>query len=486
MKKYCKPLFLMNLVFLFVLGFYAIISSPESVYAAEPVRQTDVIEPAEGNGFFVVEGTFSSATKEQVLKRINAIRKEACQEGVQHPGTGKKLTMADYVPIKWSSDLEWVAQTRAAEACVAQAHIRPNGTSCMTAKHNGIRGYAEDIAWNWSGMMDGIEQWYEEKDDWVKQRPDTVTGHYTSLINPKYNYIGLGAFELSQGGWTSVVAELSMEEGLDERKIGVTGKYRQVLEVPLSAMKLSLPQNVVLNSGSSQSLPLTGTVTLQNVYGADKVVKGFAYDGVTWKSSNPAILSVDSAGRVTACNVGAATITATYKNIQASTHIISQYSITYNLNGGSNHKANPKAYYNQTVTLKNPTRKGYLFAGWYSDRTYKNRVRSFSGGNQNVYARWSKVTTGKVGRLLVKAQKGRKMKVSYTSVKNANGYQLMYSANKKFKGKTTKTIDMKSRSKLVKKLSKKTYYVRVRAYRYDSARKKIAGKWSAVKKVKIK
>ncbi|MFR2774236.1 MAG: InlB B-repeat-containing protein [Anaerostipes sp.] len=486
MRKYYKNLASVWIMCIALLGFCAIFFSTKPVYAATPLRQTDVTEPAEGNGFFVVEGTFSSATKEQVLNRINAIRLEACREGVLAPGTGEKLTMDDYVPIKWSSNLEWIAQTRAAEACVAQGHTRTNGTICFTAVHNDVNSWAEDIAWNWSGMMFGIEQWYEEKEDWVNQRENTVTGHYTSMIDPDYKYIGLGAFKLSQGGWTTVVAEFSMETGLDETKIGVMGKYNQILEVPLSAMQLSLPRNIVLTSGSRRSLPLTAMVTLENVYGGKNTVKGSVLNGVTWQSSNPAVISVDQTGKITACNVGTATVSAIYKNIRISINIISRYSVTYYLNGGSNSRSNPSAYYNRTVTLKNPTRRGYIFAGWYRDRTYKSRVRSFSRGNQTVYAKWSKVTTRKVRRLSVRPQRSRKMKVSYSPVKYANGYQLVYSTNKKFKGKTTKVIYTRSRSKLVKKLRKKTYYVRVRAYRYDSTKRKITGRWSSIKKVKIK
>ena len=36
----------------------------------------------------------------QALKRINEIRKEACQEGVLNPRTGSPLKPSDYVPIK--------------------------------------------------------------------------------------------------------------------------------------------------------------------------------------------------------------------------------------------------------------------------------------------------------------------------------------------------------------------------------------------------
>lgn len=59
------------------------------------------------------------ANSDAALKRVNEIREEACREGVQDSRDPKrKLTMADYVPIKWSSDLEYIARIRAAKASV--------------------------------------------------------------------------------------------------------------------------------------------------------------------------------------------------------------------------------------------------------------------------------------------------------------------------------------------------------------------------------
>ena len=56
--------------------------------------------------------------------------------------------------------------------------------------------------------------------------------------------------------------------------------------------------------------------------------------------------------------------------------------------------------------------------------------------------------------------------------------------NKKFKKK--KSIQTKKTKYTIKKLKKKkTYYIRVRAYKMNG-KKKVYGKWSTVKKVKIK
>lgn len=63
------------------------------------------------------------ASADAALKRINEIRKEACKQGIQDPrDPNRKLTMSDYVPVKWSSDLEYIARVRAAEASVYMDH----------------------------------------------------------------------------------------------------------------------------------------------------------------------------------------------------------------------------------------------------------------------------------------------------------------------------------------------------------------------------
>ena len=84
----------------------------------------------------------------------------------------------------------------------------------------------------------------------------------------------------------------------------------------------------------------------------------------------------------------------------------------------------------------------------------------------------------------VKKSKTCKVTLSWKKVTGAKCYQLQYALNKKFKKK--KSIQTKKTKYTIKKLKKnKTYYIRVRAYKMNG-RKKVYGKWSTVKKVKIK
>ncbi len=70
------------------------------------------------------------------------------------------------------------------------------------------------------------------------------------------------------------------------------------------------------------------------------------------------------------------------------------YTITYVLDGGVNHPDNPAGYSfdDEDIVLKNPTKKGYVFKGWYKEDTFKNKVTkiaSGSSGNITLYAKWN-------------------------------------------------------------------------------------------------
>ncbi len=77
---------------------------------------------------------------------------------------------------------------------------------------------------------------------------------------------------------------------------------------------------------------------------------------------------------------------------------VDNYSISYNLNGGSlNNKSNPTEYNvdSADLTLNNPTKSGYIFTGWTGSNGETAQttvtIKSGSNGNKNYIANWSKV-----------------------------------------------------------------------------------------------
>lgn len=97
------------------------------------------------------------------------------------------------------------------------------------------------------------------------------------------------------------------------------------------------------------------------------------------------------------------------------------------------------------------------------------------------------VKVDKTSITLLKNNKSKKAALKFKKVKDAAGYQIMYSTSGNFKKGCTTTITTKKNSVTLKKLAKKkTYYVKVRAFKKNSAGETVYGKYSAVKKVKIK
>ena len=228
---------------------------------------------------------------------------------------------------------------------------------------------------------------------------------------------------------------------------------------------------------------LTLNVTVSPSYASNKKV--------VWKSANTKIATVDANGSVTAKAPGRTKITVTSSensSYQASCTVTVPYKITYKLNKGKNNASNPSTYYGKKVTLKNPSRKGYAFAGWYTDAKFKKKITSISSSAKSdyiLYAKWTKVKVAKASLTSAKNSKSKQILLKYKKVSGAKGYEISYSTDKKFKKAVTKKNTAKT-SYTISKLKKgKTYYVRIRAYKVDSTGKKVYGKYSSVKKVKI-
>lgn len=211
-----------------------------------------------------------------------------------------------------------------------------------------------------------------------------------------------------------------------------------------------------------------------------------------WQSSNPAVVEVDSNGNMMAnrCGTARITVTAQDRDMVSASCVVTVYNtVRYNLNGGTNNGGNPSTFYGNTTKLLNPTRRGYIFKGWYSDKGLKKRVTQITArnvGNTTFYAKWKKVSVGKTTITSFANKSRKKALVKYKAVSGASGYEIVYSTDKKVKKNRT-TVKAKAKSRTLKGLKKgKTYYVKVRAYQTDSTGQVVYGKYSAIKKVKIK
>ena len=174
----------------------------------------------------------------------------------------------------------------------------------------------------------------------------------------------------------------------------------------------------------------------------------------------------------------------TYYEIEVKSPI--RYTLKFNGNGGSVSKSRIVESKGSDIgTLPTAKRSGYLFSGWYTAKKGGKKITSATlcTGPRTYYARWKKVKVGRPS--LKKLSPGYKtLQVSAGKVSGAKGYQLSYSLSSSMKN--AKTVSSSRPTFQLRSLKPgKVYYVRVRAYKQDSAKKKIYGSWSSKKRVKI-
>lgn len=389
------------------------------------VLDTEVTSPSAGCELVGIEGSYRTDAA-AALKRINAIRLEACKEGVPNPSDPlKALRESDYVPLKWSYDMEQIARLRAAEAITVTGHTRPNGKSCFSLKSpNGAASTGEVLAWNNSAsMITAVNQWYAEKEDWV-QGNNTVTGHYTSMIDPSNVSVGLGLFQSSNGAWSSATCgRFSRVSQQDTTQLAAVPSCLQIIEV--QQVYLSSEGSIETNNGNFNKLGVGDRrecVFMQTLTSGVRESRVRAMGAVTWTSSDPKVISVNSSGILTVTGMGTAVIKAVTRNGAA----------------GS-----------RTITVKSAL--------------------------ANV--RLKKVQAGK-----------KKLVIRWKAVKKVKGYQIQISTRKDFKSGVKKATvkGAAKKSKVWKGLkAKRRYYVRIRSYAVKKG-KKVYSAWSAVKRARTK
>ena len=282
--------------------------------ASLPILETDVSSASDGCILLGLPGEYI-ADQQAVLDRINEIRREACEEGVTNPETGMPLTMADYVPLKWSYELEEISRIRAAEVSMTADHERTNGDNWQSMDSE-YWYVGECAAWNYGrSATSGIEQWYNEKDYWLEGNSNK-SGHYTTLIRPAMRHVGGATFysRFTQYPNTTLI-EFYTEEGVDESFVDMTGECIQMLEVSEANLNGN-PSIIGTLSGiknDEQPLYLVTNAKYSGMFTAYAHNLLFL-DDVSWTSSNSGIASVTSDGIVKAGKCGSATITAQAEN----------------------------------------------------------------------------------------------------------------------------------------------------------------------------
>ena len=294
--------------------------SADYVNAAEvAVRDTIESTPSTGNLLIGVEGKDATSDQKELLDRINEVRYEACTDGkTPDPNdSSRMLQPSDYVPMKLGMNCTKAAMIRSAEAAVYLSHIRPNQKSCTSVfdfyyPNAGFRG--ENLAWDYiSGSS--IEMWIDERDAYLGLESGQ-TGHYESLINPRFQYTGLATFNPINDNvsynWSCTAGEYAdRDEELESFSGEKNETVIQKIEIPASNVtRMDISGDAILSVGKESRMELMVTTTFDTGLVPNTVVDCPVYDGVTWSSSDPDILSVDENGKGTAKKQGTVEITA--------------------------------------------------------------------------------------------------------------------------------------------------------------------------------
>lgn len=222
------------------------------------------------------------------------------------------ISQQEYLSPKWSNALERIAIQRALEAYTyADGHERPDGNSCFEAEYNGLGSYAEILAWGTRNIADAVDLWASEKSDYIKEvngSSHSITGHYTTLIDPEYGSYGFaGGFEGSSTYSGEAVPRYMYSQYSDESPTGLKGTG--LFEISVSQDKvnqgltwkgLRWAGSDIEPGGSIQALALLS-------YNNGR----YYLTGGNWTSSNTAVATVNSSGMVRGIKHGRTTIKVT-------------------------------------------------------------------------------------------------------------------------------------------------------------------------------
>lgn len=249
------------------------------------------------------------------------------------------------------------------------------------------------------------------------------------------------------------------------------------------ATGIKLDRTTATISGIGNTVQLNATVTPSG-----------ASPHLVWTCSNLSIATVNN-GLVKALSKGEVVITVqtadgSDKTASCIVEIVgdSAYTVKYNLNGGKNNRKNLSRYdSSKGMTLYNPTRKGYVFGGWYTKKNLTGKITKIAKGktkNYTLYAKWVKLAKPAL-RKMTRVGSGKIRVYIKKKVAKATGYQIQYARNAGFT-KGVKTKRTTSLSPTLTGLKRRTrYYVRVRPYIKIASGNYVYGSYSGYRYITV-
>lgn len=277
-----------------------------------------------------------------------------------------------------------------------------------------------------------------------------------------------------EGGYeTIVLLTKDMISGYDMTAVGeqnVTVSYGgKSVQFPIEVGRIDVTSVVISGNSEMQkgtSSKLSASVVPQNA--TDNSIK--------WSSSDESKATVDADGNVT-LNEDEDYIVSYSDNVNVGTAEMTIFGIGYY--EGSLKKAF------KIISNKNDN---YVTDDSANDNANNNKndnINNNKSDNTNNKGTDKKIIVGKVTIKKIRNVKGRKIEIQYNKINKADGYQIRYSLKSNMMGSSKTKTTTKTKYTLTSLKKKKKYYIQVRAFGYDSSDKKVYGKWSAKKSVKI-
>ena len=299
-----------------------------------------------------------------------------------------------------------------------------------------------------------------------------------------YDYVGGKAYSYSGGTWSEVtiaIATKEPEKTKEPTKEPTKTEEPKKTEQPTEKPKVTDTPKVTATVKPTQTPKVTATVKPTQTPKVTATVKPTETPKVTPTVKPTATAPSQSMLPNYVPDNSVATPGAVY------------YKITYQTNGGYFAVGVPSNYTgDEDITLRIPVREGYTFAGWYTDSAYNQKISVIKAGTKGditVYAKWKRVSKpGKPVIATIKKSNSKKkiQVVLKKKVSGAYGYEAVIAKNAKFT-KGRRVIRFRTLSKQITKLKAGTYYVKVRAYKVDSAGERIYGSYCVKpKKVVLK
>ena len=162
----------------------------------------------------------------------------------------------------------------------------------------------------------------------------------------------------------------------DSASVSMTANTTLYAQWQANTFTLNYELNGAADPGNPSSYTVENTITLTN-----PTKEGYDFTG--WTGTD--IAGTSQTVTIPAGSTGARSYTANFTPIT--------YTISYDLDGGTNASGNPTSYTIETatITLHEPTREGYTFMGWLLDGETVTEIATGSTGSKGFTASWQEI-----------------------------------------------------------------------------------------------